>query len=188
MKKISVIVPVYNVEKYIERCLNSLVKQTIGDIEIIVINDGSPDNSQDIIDKFIGKYPDKIVSLIVPNGGVSKARNIGLERATGEYVGFVDSDDFVDITMYEQLYQKAKNDGADIVVSGYAKLYERTTIDYDLGNMDVFGKSLLESPEMIVKGVPYIWNKIFKRSMIEEHHMRFENFKIFEDLRIRCCD
>lgn len=182
MKKISVIVPVYNVEKYIERCLNSLVKQTIGDIEIIVINDGSLDNSQDIIDKFIGKYPDKIVSLIVPNGGVSKARNIGLERATGEYVGFVDSDDFVDITMYEQLYQKAKNDGADIVVSGYAKLYERTTIDYDLGNMDVFGKSLLESPEMIVKGVPYIWNKIFKRSMIEEHHMRFENFKIFEDL------
>lgn len=182
MKKISVIVPVYNVEKYIERCLNSLVKQTINGIEIIVVNDGSPDNSQEIIDKFVEKYPDKIVSLVVPNGGVSKARNIGLDKATGEYIGFVDSDDFVDITMYEQLYKKAKEDEADIVVSGYSKLYGRTTLDFNIGNMEVFGKSFVESPDMIIKGVPYIWNKIFKRSMIEEHHVRFEPFMIFEDL------
>lgn len=182
MKKISIIVPVYNVENYLERCLNSLVNQTLNDIEIIIINDGSPDNSQDIIDDFAKKYPEKIVSLTIPNGGVSNARNIGLDKATGEYVGFVDSDDFVDITMYEQLYDKAKKDNADIVVSGYSKLYVRTTIDFNLGHTELFGKPFVESPEMIIKGVPYIWNKIFKRSMLEEHHVRFEHFKIFEDL------
>lgn len=182
MKKISVIVPVYNVERYIERCLNSLVKQTMDDIEIIVVNDGSPDNSQDIIDRFVEKYPEKIISFIVPNGGVSKARNIGIDKASGEYIGFVDSDDFVDITMYEQMYNKAKQDDADIVVSGYAKLYGRTTIDFNIGNMEVFGKPFAESPDMIIKGVPYIWNKIFKRSMIEEHKLRFEPYRIFEDL------
>lgn len=107
MKKVSVIVPVYNVEKYLERCLNSLVNQTLQDIQIIVVNDGSPDNSQEIIDRFEKEYPDKLKGYIKENGGLSDARNYGMQFVEGEYVAFVDSDDYVDDTMYEKLYIKA---------------------------------------------------------------------------------
>ena len=94
--KLSIIVPVYGVEKYIDKCLNSLVKQSLKEIEVIVVNDGTKDNSQKIIDKYVKKYPDKIKSYIKENGGQGSARNYGLKKATGEYIGYVDSDDFVE--------------------------------------------------------------------------------------------
>ena len=137
MKKISVIVPVYNVEDYLERCLHSLVKQTIEDIEIILINDGSPDNSQKIINCFKEQYPDKIVSVEIENSGVARARNIGLQYATGEYVGFVDSDDYVDVSMFEKLYEKAQEDEADIVASGYTRLWSASSKDFQLGETEI---------------------------------------------------
>ena len=102
--KVSVIVPVYGVEKYISKCLNSLVNQTLNDIEIIVVNDGTKDNSQKIIDEYVKKYPDKVKSFIKENGGQGSARNYGLKQATGEYIGYVDSDDYVELDMYEKLY------------------------------------------------------------------------------------
>ena len=95
MKKVSVIVPVYNVEKYLDKCLDSLVNQTLKDIEIIVVNDGTKDKSQKIIDKYVKDYPKLVKSYIKENGGLSSARNYGLKYAQGEYVGFVDSDDYV---------------------------------------------------------------------------------------------
>ena len=91
--KVSVIVPVWNVEKYIIKCLDSLVNQTLKEIEIIVVNDGSPDNSQKIIDKYVKKYPDKVKSFIKENGGQGSARNLGIEKAKGEYISFVDKSD-----------------------------------------------------------------------------------------------
>ena len=124
MVKVSVIVPVYNVEKYITKCLNSLVKQTLKDIEIIVVNDGSPDNSQAIIDKFVKKYPKKVKSYIKKNGGLSDARNYGIEKATGEYIAFVDSDDYVEHNMYKEMYEKAKEHDFDIVVCDLKYIYE----------------------------------------------------------------
>ena len=84
--KLSIIVPVYGVEKYIDKCLNSLVKQSLKEIEIIVVNDGSPDNSQKIIDKYVKKYPEKVQSFIKENGGQGSARNIGIVKAKGEYM------------------------------------------------------------------------------------------------------
>ena len=96
MVKVSVIVPVYNVEKYIDKCLTSLVNQTLKDIEIIIVNDGSPDKSQKIIDKYVKKHSN-IKSYIKKNGGISSARNYGLKYAHGEYIAFVDSDDYVDV-------------------------------------------------------------------------------------------
>lgn len=113
--KVSVIVPVYKTEKYLEKCLESLVKQTLEDIEIIVVNDESPDNSQDIIDKYVENYPTKIISLKKKNGGLSDSRNFGLEYAKAKYVSFVDSDDWVDLKMFETLYEVAK-EGHDIVI------------------------------------------------------------------------
>ena len=114
--KVSVIVPVYNVEKFIGKCLDSLVNQTLKDIEIIVVNDGTKDNSQEIIDKYVKKYPDKVKSFIKENGGLSSARNFGIEKAKGEYISFVDSDDWLNDDALEKMYNKAKKDKSDIVI------------------------------------------------------------------------
>ena len=122
MVKVSVIVPVYNVEKYLERCLLSLVNQSLQDIEIIVVNDGSPDNSQTIIDKFASEYKN-VKSYIKENGGLSDARNYGTKKAVGEYIAFVDSDDYVSEQMYEQMYQKAKEGDFDLVVCDLNYIY-----------------------------------------------------------------
>ena len=120
--KVSIIVPVYNVEAYLERCLDSLVNQTLQDIEIIVVNDGTKDNSQAIIDEYVKNYPGKVYGYIKENGGLSDARNYGIPYAKGEYVAFVDSDDYVDVTMYEKLYNKAVEQGSEMVVCGYFKV------------------------------------------------------------------
>lgn len=113
--KVSVIVPVYNTEQYLEKCLNSLVCQTLSEIEIIVVNDGSKDNSQKIIDEFQSKYP-CIKSFIKENGGLSDARNYGLSKAQGEYVAFVDSDDYVESDMFESMVTYADTHELNMVV------------------------------------------------------------------------
>ena len=112
--KLSIIVPVYNVEKYLAQCLDSLVGQTVEDYEIIVVNDGSPDNSQRIIDDYAARYPGLIVPMIKENGGLSSARNLGMNVAKGEFIGFVDSDDWVDETMYEKMLEAIERENADI--------------------------------------------------------------------------
>lgn len=115
--KVSVIVPVYNVEKYLKKCLDSLVNQTLKSIQIIVVNDGSKDNSQEIIDQYVKLYPDKIFSYMKENGGLGDARNYGLNYAEGEYISFVDSDDWVDEKMFEQMYNYAVQNKFQIVIS-----------------------------------------------------------------------
>ena len=107
MPKVSVVVPVYNVERYLERCLDSLVYQTLKDIEIIVVNDGSTDKSEVIIQKYAKSYPKKVFAFNKPNGGLSDARNYGIGKCHSDYIGFVDSDDYVDLDMFENLYNKA---------------------------------------------------------------------------------
>src|SRR5574344_1424030 len=106
--KVSIIVPIYNVEKYLDRCMESLLNQTLKDIEIIMVDDGSPDNCPKMCDEYAKR--DKRVKVIhKKNGGLGYARNSGLDIATGEYVAFVDSDDYVDVNMYETLYNFAKD-------------------------------------------------------------------------------
>ena len=108
MSKVSVIIPVYNAQDYLERCLFSVCNQTLEDIEIICVNDASTDKSINILNQYAQKYSNiKVIDCKV-NGGESKARNIGLEKATGEYLGFVDNDDEIDLDFYEKLYKKAK--------------------------------------------------------------------------------
>lgn len=105
MKKISIIVPVYNVEKYVEKCIQSLINQSYKNIEIILVDDGSNDRSNKIIDEY-AKVDSRILTIHQRNKGVSAARNAGLKVATGEYVGFVDPDDYVDYQMYETMLKK----------------------------------------------------------------------------------
>ena len=114
--KVSVIVPVYKVEKYLEKCLDSLVHQTLESLQIIVVNDGSPDNSQNIIDRYVKEYPNKIFGYIKENGGLGDARNYGMQFADGEYIAFVDSDDWVDEKMFELMYNFAVKNEHQIVI------------------------------------------------------------------------
>lgn len=116
--KFSVIIPVYNVEKYLAKCLDSVINQTNQDFEVIVVNDGSPDNSQKIIDEYIEKYPDKIKSFIKENGGLSDARNFGISKASGEYIIFLDSDDYIEEKLLEKIDEKIKED-KQLDVIGY---------------------------------------------------------------------
>ena len=130
--KISVIVPIYNVENYLEKCLNSLVNQTLPEIEILVINDGSTDNSQKIIDVFQNKFPQKIKAFAKENGGLSDARNFGIDRAIGKFIAFVDSDDYVSATMMEEMYGLAKKNEAEIVICNLQKVDENGIVTQKL--------------------------------------------------------
>lgn len=112
--KVSIIVPIYNVEKYLDRCIQSLVNQTLNDIEIILVDDGSPDNCPSMCDEYAQK-DNRIKVIHKQNAGLGYARNSGLEIAIGEYIAFVDSDDYVDTSMYETLYKKAITISADAV-------------------------------------------------------------------------
>ena len=116
MPKISVIIPVYNTEKYLQKCLNSLVNQTLDDIEIICINDGSTDNSKNILENY-AKKDSRIKIIDQPNSRQGVARNNGFAQATGEYIGYVDSDDWIDLNYFEKLYITAKEYDADIALA-----------------------------------------------------------------------
>lgn len=171
MKKVSVIIPVYNVENYLRKCLNSLVNQTLKDIEIIVVNDGTLDNSQEIIDEYVKKYPKKVVSVIQENGGQGAARNTGLLHAKGEYIGYVDSDDYVEENMYEELYKKAKEEDSDIVICGNNVVKENYEF---LSKEDVDKEFLL--------GKMAVWNKIYKKNIIVDNKIQFRSKVWYEDL------
>ncbi len=187
MKKISVIIPAYNVEEYIGTCIESLVNQTLKDIEIIIVNDGSKDNTGAVIESYREKYPDMIKAFHVENSGAAQARNFAIEAATGEYIGFVDSDDYVREDTYELLYNAAKEKDAQIVTSGYCRVGARSTKKMSFGNKnitaeEVFDKNIFEQP-LLFDEVPYLWNKIFKADIIRENGLRFQKeLRIYEDL------
>ena len=131
MAKVSVIIPVYNVEKYISRCLESLANQTLKDLEILIVNDGSTDNSRSIIEKYLKKHSLRIKYFEKQNGGLSSARNYGLKYATGEYIAFLDSDDYVEKDMYEDMYKIAKKDDADMVECDFLWEWENTELQWE---------------------------------------------------------
>ena len=178
MKKVSIIVPVYNVEKYIDKCLDSLVNQTLEDIEIIVVNDGTKDNSQKIIDQYVEKYPKKVFSYIKENGGLSSARNFGIKKAKGEFIGFVDSDDYVEYDMYEQLYNKAIETKSDVVCCQATYRYNIHADKKIFTHPEYFGNSISKEPRILIQAKSYAWNKIYKRQLWEK--FEFPN-QYFED-------
>lgn len=178
--KISIIVPVYNVEKYLNRCLTSLINQSIKDIEIIVVNDGSPDNSQDIIDEYKKKYPTLIINYIKSNGGLSDARNFGIDKATGEYIAFLDSDDYVDPFIYEKMYNKAKMNDFDLVVCDLYYDYDGKLVYHGSGyKKDLFEKDKIK--KSMLDCYPVAWNKLYKRSLFG-NSLRFIKGLWYEDV------
>ena len=166
--KVSVIVPVYNVEEYIDKCLDSLVHQTLTDLEIIVVNDGSPDNSEKIIKKYEKKYKN-IKYLVKENGGLSDARNFGLKYAKGEYIAFLDSDDYVSEEMYQMMYIKAKSEDFDMVVCDINYLYPDRTLRVDSGIKD----DTTDIKKTYLTIQPAAWNKLFRRDLFD-HKVLFK--------------
>lgn len=181
MTKVSIIVPVYNVEKYLKRCLDSLVNQTLKDIEIICVNDGSTDGSLAILDEYV-RNDDRIVVINQENSGQSVARNRGIDVAKGEYLGFVDSDDWVSEDYFERLHNSAIQNNAEIAVGGIIRLYKFNrrkflTFAKETVTNDVNLKfELCDLPEK-----SYVWNKIYKSSKLKEIGLKFEEGIVFED-------
>lgn len=182
--KVSVVVPIYNVEKYLPRCVDSLINQTFSNYEIILVNDASPDNCASIIDDYVSKYPDKVIGLTKQNGGLSDARNYGLYHAKGEYIAFIDSDDYVDKTFIEKMYNKAIETQAEIVVCGYYGVDEvkNTSRWLQEGNIEMYDSTLDETPELIHYNAPYAWNKFYKRSLFIDNNIEFPKGWIWEDI------
>ena len=174
--KVSVIIPVYNVEQYLKQCLDSVVNQTLKDIEIIVVNDGSTDNSLEIIYEYSNKYKNiKVINK--QNEGCYKARNIGLENAKGEYVAFLDSDDYIESNMYEKLYLKAKETDADIVSSSYyiSQDNKLKIVDFS-SSAKLLKKSnnrLIGAENILLDAV--IWSRIFKRQILIDRKIKFHS-------------
>lgn len=180
MKKVSVIIPVWNVEQYLKKCLDSLVNQTFKNIEIIIINDGSPDNSQSIIDEYKKKYPDLIVPYIKDNGGQASARNMGLKKAKGEYITFVDSDDWVDTEMIEKMYNKAISTNSDIVVCN-----AYSVIDDKIDNLEIFKSNDLDSHKRYIINCPgACWGQLIKKDIIINNDLYFLEHHFYEDIAV----
>ena len=192
MKKVSVIVPVYNVEEYLSKCLASLVRQSLDGTEIIVVNDGSTDGSQKIIEKFQEEHPGKIISFEKENGGLSDARNFGLDRASGEFIGFVDSDDYVSETMFEEMYSLAKKYSAEMVICNLQKVDERGTVTRKLTQIpDMPEKIDLENHFSVFSDLSYFaCNKIFKKELFEKRRFKkgihFEDIQLIPQLLLEC--
>lgn len=192
MIKISVIVPIYNVEAYLDRCMQSLLNQTLSDIEIIMVDDESPDNCPQICEDYKAKYPNiKVVHK--KNGGLGFARNSGLEVAEGKYVAFIDSDDFVDLDMFQHLYEYAEANDCDAVFCGYNIYRDAEHIrsmqenwDYVLKKgKDEVGQVLLDmvgpKPDYHsdAKLLMSVWRAIYSRNLIEENGLRFVSERIY---------
>lgn len=182
--KVSVIVPVYNVENYLAKCLDSLVNQTLQNIEIIVVNDGSSDGSEEIIRQYSEKCQDKIKAFTKENGGLSDARNFGIDSATGDYYGFVDSDDYVSETMFEEMLNLAEEHHAEMVICNIQKVDEHGHITQKLTQIPNMPEKIdVVTHFSVFSDLSYFaCNKLFRKELFEGK--RFKKGVHFEDIQL----
>ncbi len=190
--KVSIIVPIYNMERYLKRCLNSLVNQSLTELEIITVNDGSKDNSLGILREYASR-DSRFKVINQTNQGVSSARNAGLDRAKGEFIGFVDPDDWIDERMYQTLYEQAKSIEAEIAMCSYVREFGTHSKDkeFDLPKRRIFDKEEVRellrrlvgpineevgNPEML-DAWGTVWSKIYRSDLIQEYRVRFVDLK-----------
>lgn len=179
MPKISVIIPVYNSEKYLNKCLDSVFSQTFDDFELIIVNDGSPDNSQDIIDAYKALHPGKTTAIRQENSGQAAARNRGLDLACGEFIIFVDSDDYLHPEAFAKTLDFASDKELDVVCFEIANVVNGQIADSNWHTMfseDPIRRYLLNEASPC--------NKLIRRSFLEENNLRFTVGRIYEDLEL----
>lgn len=174
--RVSIIVPVYNVAQYLPKCMDSLVNQTLSDIEIICIDDKSTDNSFEILRQYGNKYPHVHVIALPENGGISIARNTGFDVAHGEYIGFVDPDDYVELDFYEKMYNAITSENADLVICGTNVVYEadeslKQFDDIYFAIKDTTTREMTLDVERICSVC--VWNKLYRREIINKYDIRF---------------
>ena len=181
---LSIVVPVYNVEQYLHKCVDSILNQTFRDYELILVDDGSTDGSSRICDDY-KKIDERIRVFHKENGGLSDARNYGLDHSNGEYIAFVDSDDWIDSVMYESMMNSIIDNDADISVCGHRVV----TVDGRVEETVVFDEPVLltgiEATKEILKDerMPsFAWNKLYKRSLFKD--IRFPHGRIYEDIAV----
>ncbi len=175
MPKVSVIVPIYNVEKYLEKCINSLLSQTLEDIQIILVNDGSKDNSGNIAKEYGKNNKGRVIYVEKENGGLSDARNYGLKYATGDFIAFLDSDDYIEKNAYEEMYNKAIEENADYVECDFIWEFPnkiRVDKQYPYKNK----KEMLSFVRVVA------WNKLIKRQLIIDNNLEFPKGLRYEDV------
>ena len=177
MKLLSVIIPVYNVKHYLEKCVESIVDQTYHNLQIILVDDGSTDGSQTICDELAQK-DSRIVVIHKENGGLSTARNVGMDRAKGDYIAFVDSDDWLERNMYEVLINQLEAHDADLVACSFyeCKGDEKKAVG-DSKNISVFNTEEIFINKNQLRFL--VWNKVFRRSFVEK--LRFVPGQVYED-------
>lgn len=180
--KISIIVPIYNVEKYLRRCVNSILEQEFEEFELILVNDGSPDNCGEICNEY-SLIDNRVKVIHKKNGGLSSARNAGLNIARGEFVGFVDSDDWINIKMYKILYELCIKYNCDISECCYKKTNKYVSVIEDDKEYDIKVLNNIEALEAMYKdefyGSTVTWNKLYKKSLF--HNISFPEGKLNED-------
>ena len=183
MPKVSIVVPIYNVKKYIKQCIDSILNQTLTDIEIICIDDGSDDGCEKILDEY-SRADSRIKVVHKKNSGYGHSMNIGFDIATGEYIGIVESDDYIESDMYEKLYNKAVTTGVDLVKSSYYRVYTSRKnmlnkvycrCPYLEQNKNGYYKLLkMETPQVVsLLGNKEMWTGIYKREFINDYNIRY---------------
>lgn len=185
--KVSIIVPIYNVEKYLDRCMESLLNQTLKDIEIIMVDDGSPDNCPKMCDEY-AKKDTRIKVVHKKNGGLADARNAGLDVAQGRFIAFVDSDDFVKTDMYEKLYSQAVKQNADTIYCGFYKYWSEDNIKefrnvneitiFEGDGISTLALDFVGSPISEKKDWKYemsVWHSLYSNTVIQQFHIRFRS-------------
>ena len=189
---LSIILPVFNVEKYLERCITSILEGTYKDLELVIVNDGTKDDSENIIIRYLEKY-NNITYIVKENGGLSHARNVGYTYAKGEYIAFFDSDDYIEKDMYEKLMAKVKDYNYDIVVSDLYMQYEDTgkkvyvssNISKEYRDLEHDNNAITIRKEIMEKIYIAVHNKIYKKELIEKtfgNDMPFVNGMYYEDI------
>ena len=183
MAKISIITPVFKVENYLRKCIDSILAQTFSDFELFIVDDGSPDSCGMIADEY-EKKDSRVHVIHKENGGAPSARNAGIEMASGEYLYFPDSDDWLEPTYLQELYDVAEKTGAQLVISGFVmeyyennknQSYSVSMPEADYNNQQIVRCNLHKYFNNMMMAVP--WNKLYRASFIEEHNLRFPNLK-----------
>lgn len=188
MKRISVIIPVYNRENYLSQCIESVLSQTLTEFELILVNDGSTDRSEEICE-YYQKKDSRVIVINKENSGVGETRNFGLRKATAEYVMFLDADDWMQPNMLERMYEEIEKNKTDLVICGYRYIYDEkrdSSLNYDVfyENNKFIGQEQVKS--YFVKYYPdgmlgYPWNKLYRLDLIKQNHIYFPKMRRMED-------
>lgn len=181
-KKLSIIVPVYNAEPFLDKCITSLLEQTYSNLEILLVNDGSQDNSLHICNEFAQK-DDRIRVFTQENSGQSKARNVGLDKATGDYIAFVDSDDWVEVDYFGKLLAASIKYDADVACASILRVHnhgQKFRIKYTKEEVYTLAQEKIDVAR--VPDMCYVWNKVYRREFLDKISLRFIEGMFFEDV------